>query len=170
MASLEVETIFADIVERAKALDPVNTRKWFEKLKVLYLEGFPPRRETPFLRRGLDASADIHVDFVTLDARRPRSHPPNLIERLKPGRYDAYIIGASGSDPHDLARSARVRASSETPGSAAGNVINGIHRGVYADTNRWMSDPKQSLPQWIELRFPEPKRSDGNRYEGRVRN
>jgi len=35
----EVEDIFTDIVDRAKALDPENTRKWFEKLTVLHLDG-----------------------------------------------------------------------------------------------------------------------------------
>ena len=35
----EVEEIFADILERAKALDPANTRKWFEKLAVLHFDG-----------------------------------------------------------------------------------------------------------------------------------
>ena len=39
MASVEVENIFADIVERAKALDPVNSRKWFEDLTALHLNG-----------------------------------------------------------------------------------------------------------------------------------
>ena len=39
MAAGDVENIFADIVDRAKALDPVNTRKWFEELTVNHLEG-----------------------------------------------------------------------------------------------------------------------------------
>jgi len=34
----EVEEIFADILERAKALDPANTRKWFEKLAALHFD------------------------------------------------------------------------------------------------------------------------------------
>ncbi|HSW44684.1 MAG TPA: hypothetical protein VLM89_03845, partial [Phycisphaerae bacterium] len=38
------------------------------------------------------------------------------------------------------------------------NVINGVHRMVYDKTNRWVSDPKQPLPQWIELRWPEEQR------------
>lgn len=71
---------------------------------------------------------------------------------------DAYMIGVTNSDPNDLARSAMVRASSEAPNAQAGNVINGVHRGVYADTNRWTSDPMQGMPQWLELRFREPKR------------
>jgi chromosomal replication initiator protein len=39
VATPEVEDIFADIVDRAKALDPANTRKWFEALTVLHLDG-----------------------------------------------------------------------------------------------------------------------------------
>ncbi len=56
MAAREVENIFADILERAKALDPVNTRKWFEQLTVLYLNagslqiGCPDEATVQFLR------------------------------------------------------------------------------------------------------------------------
>jgi hypothetical protein len=71
---------------------------------------------------------------------------------------DAYIIGASSSDSYDLARKAEVRASSGLAGNPAGNVINGVHRRVYDQSNRWVSDPKQSLPQSIELRWSEPQR------------
>lgn len=71
---------------------------------------------------------------------------------------DAYIIGAVNSDPLDLARKARVTASSELEGNPAANVINGVHRRVYEKSNRWVSDPKQSLPQSIELRWTEPQR------------
>jgi len=39
VAAPEVEEIFDDILERAKALDPANTRKWFEKLAVLHFDG-----------------------------------------------------------------------------------------------------------------------------------
>jgi chromosomal replication initiator protein len=39
VATPEVEDIFADILDRAKTLDPANTRKWFEKLSVLHLDG-----------------------------------------------------------------------------------------------------------------------------------
>lgn len=39
LASREVENIFGEIVERARLLDPVNTRKWFDKLKVSQLTG-----------------------------------------------------------------------------------------------------------------------------------
>lgn len=36
------------------------------------------------------------------------------------------------------------------------NVINGCSRIVSPDAYEWVSDPKKSLPQWIELQFKEP--------------
>ncbi len=36
------------------------------------------------------------------------------------------------------------------------NVINGVARIVERTPNQWGSDPKEPLPQWIELEFPEP--------------
>lgn len=73
-------------------------------------------------------------------------------------RQDAYIIGVSNQDGADVARQAEVRASSETKEGPASNVINGIHRVEGNRSNRWMSDPDQAMPQWIELRFRKPVR------------
>jgi hypothetical protein len=72
---------------------------------------------------------------------------------------DAYAIGLSNRDPGDYARRSKVEASSQksdlfTPA----NVINGVHRGVGSDTNRWSSSPEGGLPQQIELRFQSPVR------------
>ncbi len=39
VAAREVEDIFADMLERVKALDPANTRKWFDKLTVKHFDG-----------------------------------------------------------------------------------------------------------------------------------
>jgi chromosomal replication initiator protein len=39
LAAEGIDNIFVDIIERAKALDPVNTRKWFDKLTLLHLNG-----------------------------------------------------------------------------------------------------------------------------------
>jgi hypothetical protein len=35
----EVESIFVEIVERARALDPANARKWFDELKIARFDG-----------------------------------------------------------------------------------------------------------------------------------
>ena len=39
MSAREVESIFADIVERARASDPTNARTWFDQLKVVRFDG-----------------------------------------------------------------------------------------------------------------------------------
>ncbi len=36
------------------------------------------------------------------------------------------------------------------------NVINGVSRIRSADVYEWVSDPEESMPQWIELEFKEP--------------
>ena len=62
-------------------------------LNVLYIEG-EIRSEQRFLRRSLDASPDIKVDYLLIDHRlRETAWPVDLSDRLKPGKYDAYIIG-----------------------------------------------------------------------------
>jgi hypothetical protein len=58
-------------------------------LNVLYLEG-TYRVEQKFIRRALDASPDINVDYVRLDAR---DKPGDLRDRFKPGKYDVYLLG-----------------------------------------------------------------------------
>ncbi len=61
-------------------------------LNVLYLEG-AARVESKFIRRALDASPDIKVDFLRIDARKPETKPADFAERFKPGKYDVYILG-----------------------------------------------------------------------------
>ena len=62
-------------------------------LHVLYIEG-DLRVEQKFLRRSLDASRDIKVDFIRLDPRHLKeTKPANLKELFKPGKYDVYILG-----------------------------------------------------------------------------
>jgi hypothetical protein len=84
-------------------------------------------------------------------------------------RDDAFLIGVTNEDPADLARSAKVTASSEQPDSPATNVTRGPTRRVdgprvvsperaVAGTNRWMSVPSSGLPAWLELRWPDAQR------------
>ena len=61
-------------------------------LNVLYIEG-GLRVEQKFMRRALDASPDIKVDYVRIDLRDPQSRPANFAERFRPGKYDVYILG-----------------------------------------------------------------------------
>lgn len=61
-------------------------------LNVLYIEG-ALRVEQKFIRRALDSSPDIKVDYVRLDPRSKQSRPADFADRFKPGKYDVYIIG-----------------------------------------------------------------------------
>ena len=78
-------------------------------LNVLYLEG-ALRVEQKFIRRALDSSPDIKVDYVRIDPRDPKTRPPDLADRFKPGKYDVYILGDidstafSGDELADLAK------------------------------------------------------------------
>ena len=80
-------------------------------------------------------------------------------------RDDAFLIGLTNDDSHDLARSAIVTASSEQIIGQATCVTHGPTRRVdgpravapdraHPGMNRWMSDPQKGLPAWIELRWP----------------
>jgi hypothetical protein len=60
-------------------------------LNVLYLEG-AMRVEQKFIRRALDASPDINVDYVRLESRDPSSRA-SLKDRFQRGKYDVYMLG-----------------------------------------------------------------------------
>ncbi|MCE5269594.1 MAG: hypothetical protein LLG00_17085 [Planctomycetaceae bacterium] len=61
-------------------------------LNVLYVEG-ALRVEEKFLRRALDSSPDVKVDYVRIDPRDQRTRPADFGDRFKPGKYDVYILG-----------------------------------------------------------------------------
>jgi chromosomal replication initiator protein len=131
LATREVESIFADILERAKALDPVNTRKWFEKLTVLHLSGgsleigCPDEATLQFLRNNCKSSftraaQQITGHLVTVDfnveqrkrlLRRSRRRESGL--NLHPDyTFDNFVVGPSNR----LAQASCV-AVSQSPGN-----------------------------------------------------
>lgn len=95
----------------------------------------------------------------------------DLMETIKQQliKDDAYLIGVTNKDPNDVARSARVSASSEQAQGPAVNIISGETRAMFGpggapvgrrteSTHRWMSNPAQGLPAWIELAWDRPVR------------
>jgi len=79
-------------------------------------------------------------------------------------RRDIFLIGESYQGRSDLIMEADIRASSETSGGEALNVRSGFTRTVQGDRgvlpdreskgfHRWVSDPQQGLPAWIEMRW-----------------
>ncbi len=85
------------------------------------------------------------------DPRQVRErHVREVQQRLLRG--DAFIIGVRNEDPDDLARSARVAASSEeSPALAAANVTNGVSRPRGGAQNMWASARGRAAGEWIEL-------------------
>ncbi|QDU97077.1 glutamine amidotransferase [Lignipirellula cremea] len=61
-------------------------------IKVLYVEG-DLRWEQKFLKRSLDASRDIDVDFLWLDPRDRDRWPVDLTRKIQEGAYDLFILG-----------------------------------------------------------------------------
>jgi uncharacterized membrane protein len=102
-------------------------------LNVLYIEG-ALRVEQKFLRRSLDASADIKLDYVRLAERDPRKRSLDLTPMFARGKYDVYVIGDVDSEsfrPQELA------ALSKVVGQGAGLLmLGGLHTfgpgGYYA--------------------------------------
>ncbi len=103
-------------------------------INVLYLEG-ALRVDQKFLRRSLDASPDIKVDYVRLDPRDPAQRPVDLAERFNRGKYDVYILGdvdASSFTSDELQRLADV-----VKQGAGLAMLGGFHSfgpGGYANT------------------------------------
>ena len=61
-------------------------------LKLLFLEG-ELREEQLFLRRVLEASPDMELEFVWIDSRRRDQWPVDLAAALRDARYDAFLLG-----------------------------------------------------------------------------
>ena len=80
-------------------------------------------------------------------------------------RDDALLIGRVNEDPQDLARRAKITATSEVFGGEATQVVSGQTRSIHGErgapparalpaTHRWMSDPADGLPVSIQLEWP----------------
>jgi len=119
LAVREVEDIFADILDRAKALDPANVRRWFEKLDIAHLSGgsleigCPDEMTAQFLRDNCKdsftrAAQQITGHLVTVDfnvvnreesGRRTERIMPTL--KLHPDyTFDSFVVGPSNRLAH----------------------------------------------------------------------
>ncbi|MHC4171375.1 MAG: chromosomal replication initiator protein DnaA [Planctomycetota bacterium] len=115
MAIREVADIFADILDRAKTLDPANARRWFEKLTVLHLDGgslaigCPDEAAVQFLRDNCKSSficaaqqiTDhlVTVDFNVGTGEKSARSWPGL--KLHPDyTFDNFVVGPSNRLAH----------------------------------------------------------------------
>lgn len=104
-------------------------------LNVLYLNGslLP---EQKFLRRALDASPEIKVDYLYIRADKPQTRPDDLAERFQPGKYDVYLIGdldSAALTKEDMAALAKA-----VDGGSGFMMLGGLHSfgpGGYGQTS-----------------------------------
>ena len=84
-------------------------------------------------------------------------------------RADAFLIGREERSPRNLALNAAISASSSQPGGEPELVVSGQTRSVHGmkgapheranpGLHRWMSDPAEGLPAWIQLAWARPVR------------
>lgn len=105
------------------------------------------------LGQAVGTAAAMCVDHATTPRGLCQKHIEELQQQLL--KDGAHVINLPNRDPRDLARGARVTASSERSHSTgevmrAGHVINGFARTAAGKTNAW--GPKADDPQpWIEL-------------------
>jgi chromosomal replication initiator protein len=114
-----VENIFTDIVERAKALDPANARKWFDDLSVLAFDGgaigigCPDESNARYLDENCRSSFTraaqqitghlVTVDFVVGMASKPSAseHAGWVGPALHPDyNFDNFVVGPSNRLAH----------------------------------------------------------------------
>lgn len=107
------------------------------------------------VRAGLDAHA------LCANPEAVRSIQQSLL------RNDAFLPGIRADDPDDLARRARISATSDQPGGPAEAVRSGFTRATFGPggtrpdqtapgLHRWMSNPAQGLPAALVLEWDEP--------------
>jgi chromosomal replication initiator protein len=119
LAAREVESIFTDIVERAKALDPVNARRWFDELRLLHLDGgslgvgCPDEPSVRFLRANCKSSFTraaqqitghlVAIDFTVDHDKKPAGSLPRCRPELKlhpDYTFANFVVGPSNRLAH----------------------------------------------------------------------
>jgi len=119
LAIQEVDNVFADILERAKALDPVNTRNWFDKLTLVHFNGgslkigCPDEATVQFLKDNCKSSftraaQQITGHLVTIDFNVDHEKKPSIKRRrrettlkLHPDyTFDNFVVGPSNRLAH----------------------------------------------------------------------
>ena len=119
MATREIENTFVDILDRAKALDPVNTRKWFDKLTMSCWNGgsleigCPDEATVQFLSDNCKnsfmlAAQQITGRLVTVDfnvganrkSSKPSEHSSPKIKLHPDYTFEDFVVGPSNRLAH----------------------------------------------------------------------
>lgn len=105
--------------------------------------------------QAVGAAAARCVDYLCLPGELSRSDIVSLQQQLL--REDHFIPELANEDPDDLARQARVTATSYEEGREPEQILSGVTRHRHGVENQWASAPGRALPQSIELRWDGPR-------------
>ncbi len=117
--------------------------------------------------QGVGTAAAIAIQQVQSPASL--TNDPTMLNAIQQRllRDDCYLIALNNEDEEDLAKQARITASSEQHGGPAVQVTQGQTRCVYGEKGvppdrreacnpRWMSDPANTLPATLTLEWEAP--------------
>ncbi|WP_339705984.1 FAD-dependent oxidoreductase [uncultured Kriegella sp.] len=95
-----------------------------------------------------------HKNLLPSQLGNDKTHMGNLQQILL--RQDQALLGVANTDTNDLAKSATVKASSETEDGKAANILDGINREINdGKSHKWCGDMNKGK-QWIELSWKKP--------------
>lgn len=104
--------------------------------------------------QAVGTAAAMAVEKQCLPREIGKTHIRELQQQLL--KDDCYIPGFRNEDPNDLARTARVTATSALPGGEAANVISGVARTVGEESHCWISAPLNEQEACLTLRLEKP--------------
>lgn len=99
--------------------------------------------------QAVGTAAAMAVEKHCMPKEIGKEHIRQLQQQLM--KDDCYIPGFKNEDEKDLARNAKVFASSETKAGRADNVINGVARTVGSEANCWESAPLSESGETLSL-------------------
>ena len=104
--------------------------------------------------QAVGTAAAMAVEKQCLPREIGKTHIRELQQLLL--KDDCYIPGFRNEDPDDLARMARVTATSALPGGEAANVISGVARTVGEESHCWISAPLNDQEASLTLQLEKP--------------
>lgn len=105
--------------------------------------------------QAVGTAAAMAVKYNCLPKEVGEYHITELQQKLL--KEDCFIPGFKNQDEKDLARKAKVTASSQTEDGKAENVINGISRGTDESSNFWESEKLTDGGGVLRLEFSKPE-------------
>lgn len=105
--------------------------------------------------QAVGTAAAMAVKYNCLPKEIGEHHIAELQQKLL--KEDCFIPGFKNQDERDLARKAKVTASSQTKEGMAENVINGISRGTEESSNFWESEELTDGGEVLRLEFSKPE-------------